>query len=92
MHSPSLLHRLLATGQGPAPTILRLALGAMILPHGLQKTVGWFGGYGFTGTMGFLTGQAGFPWILAFLAILAEAAGGLMLLAGLGTQIGRAHV
>jgi putative oxidoreductase len=67
--------------------VLRLALGAMILPHGLQKTLGWFGGYGFTGTMGFLTGQAGFPWILAFLAILAESVGGVMLLAGLGTRL-----
>lgn len=87
MQSSSLLQRSLATDQGPAPLVLRLALGAMILPHGLQKTLGWFGGYGFNGTMGFLTGQAGIPWILALLAILAESVGGVMLLAGLGTRL-----
>ena len=39
-----------------------------MLPHGLQKTFGWFGGYGFTGTMGFFT-SIGIPAFLAFLAI-----------------------
>ncbi len=29
----------------------RIALGAVILPHGLQKTVGMFGGHGFSGTV-----------------------------------------
>jgi putative oxidoreductase len=59
----------------------------MILPHGLQKTLGWFGGYGFNGTMGWLTGTLGAPWILALLAILAESVGGLMLIAGAGTRV-----
>jgi putative oxidoreductase len=58
----------------------------MILPHGLQKTVGAFGGYGFKGTMGYLTGTVGAPWIFALLAILAESIGGVMLIAGLGTR------
>lgn len=70
-----------------APTALRLALGVMILPHGLQKTLGWFGGYGFNGTMGYLTGTVGAPWIFAFLAILAESVGGVMLILGLGTRV-----
>lgn len=87
MQLTSLLQSLVATGDSFASTVLRLALGFMILPHGLQKTLGWFGGYGFKGTMGYLTGQVGAPWIFALLAILAESVGGLMLIAGFGTRL-----
>ncbi len=87
MQLSSLLNSLVATGDTFAATALRLALGIMILPHGLQKTLGWFGGYGFKGTMGYLTGTVGAPWIFAFLAILAESVGGVMLIAGFGTRV-----
>jgi putative oxidoreductase len=87
MQLTSFLNSLVATGDSFAPTFLRLALGVMILPHGLQKTVGWFGGYGFKGTMGYLTGTVGAPWAFALLAILAESIGGLMLIAGVGTRV-----
>ena len=87
MQLSSFLSSLVATGDSLAPTALRLALGVMILPHGLQKTLGWFGGYGFNGTMGYLTGTVGAPWIFALLAILAESVGGLMLIAGFGTRL-----
>lgn len=87
MQLSSLFQTLLATSESFAPTALRLALGVMILPHGLQKTVGWFGGYGFKGSMGYLTGTVGAPWIFAFLAILAESVGGVMLIAGAGTRV-----
>ena len=87
MQLSNLLSSLVATGDSLAPLFLRLSLGIMILPHGLQKTLGWFGGYGFNGTMGWLTGTLGAPWILALLAILAESVGGLMLLAGIGTRL-----
>lgn len=83
----SLLQSLVATGDTFAATALRLALGIMILPHGLQKTIGWFGGYGFKGTMDYLTGTVGAPWIFALLAILAESVGGLLLIAGFGTRV-----
>jgi putative oxidoreductase len=69
-----------------APFVLRVTLGVMIFPHGAQKLLGWFGGYGFTGTMGYFTGTAGVPWILGFLVILAEFFGGFMLIAGLATR------
>ena len=87
MQLSNLLPSLVATGDSLAPLFLRLSLGIMILPHGLQKTLGWFGGYGFKGTMGWLTGTVGAPWILALLAILAESVGALMLLAGVGTRV-----
>ena len=87
MQLSNLLPSLVATGDSLAPLFLRLSLGIMILPHGLQKTLGWFGGYGFKGTMGWLTGTVGAPWIFALLAILAESVGALMLLAGVGTRV-----
>lgn len=65
----------------------RVALGVTIFPHGAQKLLGWFGGYGFNGTMSFLTGTAQLPWIFAFLVILVEFFGSLMLLFGFGTRI-----
>ena len=87
MQLTSFFSSLVATSDSFAATALRLALGLMILPHGLQKTIGWFGGYGFKGTMGYLTGTVGAPWIFALLAILAESVGGLMLIAGVGTRV-----
>lgn len=87
MQLSAFLRSLVATGNSVAPLLLRLSLGVMILPHGLQKTLGWFGGYGFQGTMGYLTNVFGAPWIFALLAILAESVGGLMLIFGLGTRV-----
>lgn len=82
------MKRLLATN----PTnfyalIARLAAGIVIFPHGAQKLLGWFGGYGFTGTMGFLTEGAGLPWIVAFLVIMIEFFGPLFLIFGFATRI-----
>ena len=68
-------------------TVLRLAAGIMILPHGLQKTFGWFGGPGFTKMMGSFTQGAHIPAVFAFLAIMAEFLGGLGLILGFLTRI-----
>ncbi len=67
--------------------IARLALGITVFPHGAQKLLGWFGGYGFDGTMGFLTGSAGLPSVVALLVILIEFFGALFLIAGFATRI-----
>nr|WP_295899928.1 DoxX family protein [uncultured Bdellovibrio sp.] len=82
----SLILKTLATDKSYTEFFLRVALGVMILPHGLQKTFGAFGGYGYTGTMQFFTETMGIPAPLAFLAIAAEFAGGLALILGLGTR------
>ena len=79
MNPSSLLFR---TSDSVAPTVARLALGLVMLPHGAQKTLGWFGGYGFSGTMGFFTGTMHIPALFAFLAIMAESLGALALLSG----------
>ena len=65
--------------------VSRLALGVVILPHGMQKALGLFGGYGFTGTMGFLQSM-GMPFLVALLVILAEFVGSIGLILGLGTR------
>lgn len=67
--------------------IARLALGATVFAHGAQKLFGWFGGYGFEGTMGFLTRQAGLPYFVALLVILIESIAALMIIAGVLTRV-----
>jgi putative oxidoreductase len=67
--------------------IARLALAIVIFPHGAQKLFGWFGGYGFQGTMGFLTGMAKLPYVVALLVILIESIGSLMLFFGFASRI-----
>lgn len=82
-----MIQRLLKTSDDYGLTLLRLVLGIVFLAHGAQKVLGWWGGYGFTGTMGFFTGTMGIPAPLAFLAIMAEFLGGLGLIAGAVTRI-----
>ena len=76
----------LSTSDSRSLTLLRIVLGAVMLPHGLQKTVGWFGGYGFDATMGYF-GTLGIPALFAFLAIAAESAGAIALITGFATRI-----
>ena len=64
--------RLFHTSSDPAPLIARLTLALVLFPHGAQHLLGWFGGYGFKGTLGWMTGTVGFPAPLAALAILVE--------------------
>jgi putative oxidoreductase len=66
---------------------LRLSIAIVIFPHGAQKLLGWFGGYGFNGTMQFFTTSKGLPWIIGFLVIILEFFGSMFLLLGLGSRI-----
>jgi putative oxidoreductase len=68
-------------------SIQRALLGAVMFPHGAQKLLGWFGGYGFDGTMQFFTDTLHVPAPLALLVILGESIGALLLIAGLGTRV-----
>ena len=76
------MSRILSTPDDRVLAGIRIALGLVMLPHGLQKTLGVFGGYGFAGTMHFFTGTMGIPALFAFLAIVAESAGALGLVTG----------
>ena len=65
--------------------VLRLGLGVTMFPHGAQKVLGWFGGYGFEATVGFFT-QGGFPLVLTLAVIAAEFLGPIALAAGFFTR------
>jgi putative oxidoreductase len=81
------MKKIFQTTESKSATILRIVLGIILFPHGAQKMLGWFGGYGFNGTMGFLTGASGLPWIIAFLVIAIEFFGAIALVFGFATRI-----
>ena len=82
-----MIRKLLSADDNLATAILRVVLGVVFFAHGAQKMLGWFGGPGFSGTMGFFTGTMHIPAPLAFLAIAAEFFGGLGLILGVLTRI-----
>lgn len=66
---------------------LRVATGALLVPHGMQKLFGMFGGGGLSGTATFL-GSVGYPapYLMALLIGIVEVFGGLFLAVGLFTR------
>jgi putative oxidoreductase len=69
---------------GPA---LRLSLGMVLLAHGCQLLLGWFGGYGFDATMQYLMENNGLPWLVSFMVIALQFFGALAILAGVATRL-----
>jgi putative oxidoreductase len=84
----SLFQHLIHTEARATPAIARLAAAIIMLPHALQKAFGWFGGQGLSGSFEGFTKHVGLPGPLAFLAILAEIGGTLLLLFGVLTRVG----
>jgi putative oxidoreductase len=82
-----MLSGLISTDNDTAIAIVRIVLGAVFLAHGAQKMLGWFGGDGFSATMGFFTKVMHVPAPLALLAICAEFFGGLGLIVGLLARV-----
>lgn len=81
------LQTLLKTDNAASTLVLRLTLGVVMFPHGAQKVLGWFGGAGLSGTVGFFTQQMHIPLLFALLAIAAEFAGSIGLLLGLFSRV-----
>ena len=77
---------LLKTDAGMAGLLLRVLLAVAIFPHGAQKALGWFGGFGVARTLGYFKGL-GIPTTIGVLGIAAEFLGPLLLIAGLGTRV-----
>ena len=78
-----MLIKLLKTdNQDIGSLIARLALGIVIMPHGLQKLLGMFGGHGFSATLDFFSSM-GIPKLIGLLIILGESFGALFLILGL---------
>ena len=75
------------TNSGYALLPVRLLLSIVLFPHGAQKLLGWFNGYGFDGTMSFFTDTVGLPWIIGFLVILIEFFGPISLFVGFATRL-----
>ncbi len=81
------MYDLVKTDDNWAGLILRLTAGLVIFAHGAQKLLGWFGGNGFSGTMGYFTNVMHLPWLIAFLVIIGESIGSLALIAGFLTRV-----
>jgi putative oxidoreductase len=79
--------KLISTDNDVTSLVLRVMLGIVFYFHGMQKLTTMYGGYGFTGTMGFFTEKLGIPAFFAFLAIMAEGAGWAGLISGLLTRV-----
>jgi len=82
--------RLLTTKHDKLLLAQRLLLAAVMFPHGAQHALGWFGGYGFGGTYGWMTGTLGIPSPFAALAIVTELVAPVLLVMGLGGRIAAA--
>lgn len=82
-----MLKKILATENDTAGLLLRLGLGLVMFPHGAQKLFGWFGGYGFSGTLNFFTESMGIPVVFALAAILTESLGAMALIVGLCSRL-----
>ena len=80
----ALARKVVATDRDPAATLARVSLGAILFPHGAQHALGWFGGYGFSGTLGWMTGTLGFPAPLAALGIVTELVAPVLMMLGVG--------
>jgi putative oxidoreductase len=75
------------TSSGYGPFLVRVALGSVLFAHGAQKLLGWFGGFGFEGSMNYFTEQRGLPWFIGFLVILIEFFGALAVIVGAATRL-----
>src|SRR4051794_11331883 len=77
--------RIIRTHDDGVALLLRLILGIVMFPHGAQKVLGWFGGYGFSATLQGMSKML--PTALVVLVIIAEFFGSLGLILGFLTRI-----
>lgn len=78
---------ILKTSNDWSGLVLRITAGMIMLPHGLQKAFGIFGGYGFSGTMNYFTGTMKLPWVVSFLVIMIELLAPIGLIAGAMSRV-----
>ena len=81
------MRRIFVTDESWTGLIIRIGLGAVMLPHGAQKVLGWFGGPGFSQAMTNFTLHMHIPGFLALLVIIAESFGALGLILGFFTRL-----
>lgn len=78
--------RVLTTDARWSQALVRVALAAVLWPHGAQHLLGWFGGYGFAGTLTWMTDTLGFPVPIAAAGIVFEFVGPIALALGLAAR------
>ena len=81
-----MLKKFFSTEDSLAPLVIRVTLGAVMLPHGAQKALGIFGGGGFAATMKGMSQGMGIPAVVVFLIILSEFLGSIGLILGVATR------
>ena len=81
-----MLKRFLATNNSGVLLFQRVMLGLVMFPHGMQKLLGWWGGFGWDGTLGYFQSM-GIPYFVGALVILGESLGALGLIAGFLTRL-----
>jgi putative oxidoreductase len=82
--------RFFQTDRSRIAFLQRLILAAVIFPHGAQKLLGWFGGWGLEGTLAWFQNDLGAPAIVGVLVILGDFFGMIALAAGLATRFAAA--
>ncbi len=75
------METLFATGSSVGLLIVRVVLGVIFFAHGAQKVLGWYGGHGLKGTVGYFASM-GMPVPLAYLACFIEFLSGIGLIVG----------
>jgi putative oxidoreductase len=78
--------RFFSTEDSLAFLIIRVTLGAIMLPHGAQKALGMFGGGGFAATMQGMSQGMGIPSFVVLLIIASEFLGSMGLILGVATR------
>ena len=78
-----MFRKLISTDRDYGVVVLRVALAAVIFPHGAQKVFGWFGGPGFSNTLEIFSATWGIHPVMTTLVLLAETAGAVALALGL---------
>ena len=76
-----MFRKIVQTNDDVVMLVLRIMLGVVFIPHGIQKILG------FSGTMQMFTTNLHIPLVFAFLAIMAEFLGSWGLITGLLTRV-----
>ena len=82
---------LIRTRNSRTALVARLTLGLVMLPHGAQKALGWFGGEGLRATIEGMS-QQGIPVALGLAVVAGELLGSLALVFGLFGRLAAAVI
>jgi putative oxidoreductase len=80
---PTIFLNLIRTNPDWPLAMAPIIFGVVFFPHGAQKMLGWFGGYGFKNTLQYFTSQVKLPAVVTFLVIMIEFFASIGLILGL---------